>query len=93
MKDGDPEGVVASGQKATMMFEIYVSFPLVLLCKMCSNIILRLGEIPAIFDMLWYLPATKDIHVLDRLAGRLLAARKAAKTEEPDVCSFLVRFS
>ena len=48
------------------------------------------GELPFLFDVLYHLPATKDFHVLERLAKKLLATRKCAKTSEPDICSFLV---
>ncbi|KAH9914219.1 cytochrome P450 [Fomitopsis serialis] len=70
MEDGDPHGVVASVQNATVLFE-------------------TLGEIPPLFDVMWYLPVTKDVHVLDRISKNIMAERKNAPGQE-DISAHLL---
>ncbi len=54
----------------------------------------RLGEVPPLFDIGYYLPASKDLHYLETLAARFLVNRKkSASKSDTDLSSFLVRIS
>ncbi|KAF8510476.1 cytochrome P450 [Hysterangium stoloniferum] len=71
MQDNDKYGLVSSGQKATIAFEV-------------------LGEMPALFDIMWYLPVTKDVHALERLAQSLVASRRLSEETTSDISSHLL---
>jgi len=71
MQDNDKLGLVSSGQKATIAFEV-------------------LGEVPTLFDIMWYFPVTKDVHALERLAQSLIASRKSSEETTPDISSHLL---
>ncbi|KAF5336295.1 hypothetical protein D9758_014489 [Tetrapyrgos nigripes] len=50
-----------------------------------------LGEIPAILDILWYLPATREIHCLERLAEKKLQDWKCKPSNGPELLYHLVQ--
>ncbi|PSR90838.1 hypothetical protein PHLCEN_2v4807 [Hermanssonia centrifuga] len=52
-----------------------------------------LGEVPPLFDIGYYLPASKDLHYLETLAARFLVNRKkSASKSDTDLSSFLLGY-
>ncbi|CAL1701534.1 unnamed protein product [Somion occarium] len=50
-----------------------------------------LGEVPALFDIVWYFPVTKTITLLDNLAAKLIMVRqKSGKGSSTDIASHLL---
>ncbi|OCH95943.1 cytochrome P450 [Obba rivulosa] len=48
------------------------------------------GEVPALFNILCYLPVTKTITLLEKLAGKLIDVRQKNPTDQTDIASFLL---
>ncbi|EIN11087.1 cytochrome P450 [Punctularia strigosozonata HHB-11173 SS5] len=49
-----------------------------------------LGEVPWLFDLLWYLPLTQDIHALEQFAATLMSTRRRdSNGPHQDICSSL----
>ncbi|KAH9934382.1 cytochrome P450 [Fomitopsis serialis] len=48
-----------------------------------------LGEAPPLFDVLWYLPVTKEVHALDRISRNIMVERKNAPGQE-DISAHLL---
>jgi cytochrome P450 len=92
LRDGDPDGLLRTGHLATIMLEVCGPSP-----HMHDRFDLTrsesIGEVPSLFSLLWYVPASKDMRALEARAQRWVALRAAADPTEarPDIMSFLVR--
>lgn len=51
-----------------------------------------LGEVPWLFDILWYLPPTQNVHALERLDAKMMKARREnpQSSNQQDVAGHLV---
>jgi hypothetical protein len=92
MKNGDPEGYIHSGAMAMKAVDMCV------LCISPRNrqVLIqatypRFGQLPPLFDLLWYLPATGSIKALENIAHKLIKVRQHQSSgSEHDIASHLV---
>ena len=91
MKNGDPHKIIQTGKVALGMLDWCVPTDPTSL-RIAYSLVASLGQSPWLLDILWHMPATKNMHTLEHLAATMMQRRMRSKDlpEFRDLSSYLV---
>ena len=91
IKNGDPLEVVYTG-KLAIVAQDRCAHLLLPFCTLCLTFVRSFGQSPWLFDILWYIPTTRDLHFLFKLGTEMAHTRINQKEPHTfrDLVSYLV---